>query len=102
VTGKNKPTNSLIVSHGADKKSLFSRTLTSKNFSWLSGQPPPLPLVCQARIRYRQPLQSGTAKQSKSGLKVIFRKPQRAVTPGQFIVLYKNRQMLGGGTIGNS
>ncbi|MFH1433425.1 MAG: tRNA 2-thiouridine(34) synthase MnmA, partial [Candidatus Uhrbacteria bacterium] len=63
---------------------------------------------CEARIRYRQPLQkchvefesplgalSGKGPKGHSNtVRVTFKNPQRAVTPGQSIVFYQGDQML--------
>lgn len=99
VVRKDKKTNTLIVGRGSHDRDLFKKELVTKNFSWIAGQPPTLPLRCQARIRYRQPLQACTVGRTKAGLLVQFKNPQRAVTPGQFVVLYKKEHMLGGGVI---
>ncbi len=101
-------TGTVTVAHGADHPALFKGKLTAKDWHWVSGKPPELPLRCQARIRYRQPLQAcevhlpdtnvpGTKVADE--LEVHFEKPQRAVTPGQFVVLYAGDEVLGGGVI---
>ena len=55
---------------------------------------------CEARIRYRQPLQSCTVVfLSQKKAVVRFDKPQRAITSGQSIVFYNGEVMLGGGVI---
>ncbi len=51
------------------------------------------------RIRYRQPLQDGKAKMKEDGLYVTFDKPQRAATPGQFIALYEDDDLVGSSVI---
>ena len=54
------------------------------------------------RIRYRQPLQSATLFKRREGLYLVFDKPQRGVTPGQFAVWYTQdgiEEMLGSGVI---
>lgn len=99
VARKEKKTNTLIVSRGGSDASLFSPVLFVRSFSWIAGKTPALPLVCRARIRYRQPLEPCVVKKVAGGYTVHFRRPQRAITPGQFIVLYKGRLMLGGGVI---
>jgi len=60
-----------------------------------------LPLKCEARIRYRQPLQFCTVnlQPTTHNLQAIFDEPQRAVTSGQSIVFYQGEEMLGGGVI---
>ncbi len=54
----------------------------------------------QARIRYRQPLEVCTLHQREDGLYVIFERPQRGVTPGQFAAWYTNDELIGSGVIG--
>jgi tRNA-specific 2-thiouridylase len=55
---------------------------------------------CFAKIRYRQPDQACTAVEIGGGkVRVIFDKPQRAVTLGQWCVLYDGDEVLGGGII---
>ena len=52
-----------------------------------------------ARIRYRQPLEKATLHQTRSGLYVIFTKPQSAITEGQFVAWYSGDELLGSGVI---
>lgn len=53
-----------------------------------------------ARIRYRQPLEACTLHQKSNGLYIIFDRPQRGVTPGQFAAWYEGNELLGSGVIG--
>jgi tRNA-specific 2-thiouridylase len=54
----------------------------------------------RVRIRYRQPLQDATLLLRSSGLYILFDKPQRSITPGQFAVWYaSDGEMLGSGVI---
>lgn len=53
----------------------------------------------QARIRYRQPLQTAQLHQTHSGLYVIFDKPQSAITEGQFVAWYLDDELVGSGVI---
>jgi tRNA-uridine 2-sulfurtransferase len=99
VAGKDKKHNVLIVGHGPADNLLFRQELLAKNFSWIRGKVPKLPLHCLARIRYRQPLQSCLVTKKGAAILIRFKKTQRAVTPGQFVVLYQKQQMLGGGVI---
>ena len=58
------------------------------------------PLRVKAKIRYRQPEQNATVEQSgKTLLKITFDEPQRAIAPGQSVVLYDENQVIGGGII---
>ena len=54
---------------------------------------------CKAKIRYRHTEQPCTAYMEGERLKVLFDEPQRAVTPGQSLVLYDGDTVLGGGVI---
>ncbi len=57
-------------------------------------------LDCDIRIRYRQPLQKGRLICCLEGLYILFDKPQRGITPGQFAVWYApDGEMLGSGII---
>ena len=51
------------------------------------------------RIRYRQPLQSGTLYRFKKGLYILFDKPISSVTAGQFVSWYINDELIGSGII---
>ena len=71
---------------------------------WINEPPPEwsddLPFACGAKTRYRQPDQACTvARQPNGGLQLQFERPQRAVTPGQYVVLYRGSRCLGGATI---
>ncbi len=100
VAGKDPDRNALIVGEGPYDEKLFQRELKVADFNWISEKMPKLPLKCEARIRYRQPVQKCTLLQAASHkLKVKFAEPQRAVTPGQSIVFYCQGEMLGGGII---
>jgi tRNA-uridine 2-sulfurtransferase len=54
----------------------------------------------QARIRYRQPLTHCTLFKRKEGLYIIFDRPQKSITPGQFVAWYKDDELVGSGVIG--
>jgi len=53
----------------------------------------------QARIRYRQPLEKCTLHKKEAGLYIIFDRPQRGVTPGQFVAWYQEDELIGSGVI---
>jgi tRNA-specific 2-thiouridylase len=52
-----------------------------------------------AKVRYRQEDQECDIKVEGNIIKVKFTEPQRAVTPGQSVVIYKENECLGGGEI---
>jgi len=52
-----------------------------------------------ARIRYRQPLEKCALHKKEEGLYIIFERPQRGVTPGQFAAWYEGEELVGSGVI---
>jgi tRNA-specific 2-thiouridylase len=53
----------------------------------------------QARIRYRQALEQCTLHKRKEGLYIIFDRPQKSITPGQFAAWYEGEELVGSGVI---
>lgn len=98
VAEKDMQRNRLIVSHG-DESVLMSRSLLASSFNWIP-EPPANSFCCTAKFRYRQPEQGVKVEVLPNGnVKVDFDELQRAVTPGQFVVLYDDEKCLGGGII---
>ncbi len=84
---------------GNDHPLLVSRALATGPCNWLV-QPAGIEFVSQIKVRYRQPDQDcRVALRAGGALDVRFEQPQRAVTPGQFAVLYDGERCLGGGVI---
>lgn len=83
-----------------DNEALFTDTLKSDDFNWVSIEPPYKPLHAKARIRYQHQEQPAVVLPNKDGSVTIrFEEPQRAITPGQTVVVYDGDIVLGGGTI---
>ena len=106
VAEKDPETNTIRVAQGPYDAALFTATLRAGSVNWIAGSPPPFPLKCKARIRYRQPLEdcrATLASYDEPGksveLNVKFKNDQRAVTSGQSIVFYRGQTLLGGGII---
>jgi len=97
VVGKDLKRNLLIVTK--NEKDLLKKELFCENVNWISGKEPKLPLKVEAKIRYRQELADATVYSENKIYKVVFKKPQRAITPGQSVVFYKGEELLGGGII---
>ncbi|HIG89165.1 tRNA 2-thiouridine(34) synthase MnmA [Candidatus Thioglobus sp.] len=98
VADKRIDSNELVVVQG-DHPLLYHNVLNTNNIHWINN-PPKLPLACHAKIRYRQQSQACVINQGNDKcLKVIFKQPQRAITPGQSIVFYNDDTCLGGGII---
>ncbi len=99
VAAKNLDSNTLIVVQGHDHPMLFSRSLTATDSHWI-GKPPGDNASLMAKTRYRQNDQPCRIELGHDGeFRLIFAGPQRAVTPGQFAVLYDGDICLGGGVI---
>lgn len=87
-----------VVLSGND--ALFSRELTANDFNWIAYDGPPRELRATARVRYHQREQAATVTVLEDGhVRLVFDEPQRAITPGQAVVLYDDDTVLGGGTI---
>ncbi len=100
VVGKNIEKNEVYVERGADHPALFSTELLASRFTWVAEEPPALPFRCAAKVRYRQEDKPCTLFFLEKGVgKVVFDKPQRAVTPGQSVVFYDGERCLGGARI---
>ena len=99
VAGKNLQDNELIVVQGNQHAALYKSSLLTTDIHWVSGSEPELPLPCAAKIRYRQPDQACTLHRSGQAYRVDFEAPQRAIAPGQSVVLYQGEVCLGGGVI---
>jgi|TARA_X000000950_G_scaffold259954_1_gene328851 tRNA-specific 2-thiouridylase len=100
VVAKDLSNNVLIVGQGNENTDLFSPALKTLPAAWISGQAPKMPLHCSAKIRYRQADQACEVSAAASGgLVVRFERPQRAVTPGQYVVFYQGKHCLGGAII---
>lgn len=99
VVRKDLTSNTLWVSQDASHPELMSSGLRSAVPRWI-GAIPSLPMQCSAQIRYRQKPQACFVDVDAQGaLIVTFQAPQRAVAPGQYVVLYDGELCLGGGEI---
>ncbi|KQZ77612.1 tRNA-specific 2-thiouridylase [Rhodanobacter sp. Root561] len=99
VVGKDVAANVLYVAQGGENRWLHSRRLRSEAPTWVDGHPPADEFRCTARTRYRQADQACTVSVTATGLDIHFDDAQRAVTPGQSVVLYDGEVCLGGAVI---
>ncbi len=100
VASKNLKNNILYVVQGSDHPALFSKGLKASELHWVSGKPAATSFTCTAKFRYRQSDQGVRVElKEKNRCVVHFDRPQKAVTPGQFVVFYDGQVCLGGGII---
>lgn len=96
VAGKNIEDNTVTL---CTNEELFSNELIADDFNWLIPNPDN-EMKCKARVRYNMKEQNAVVNVLDNGtVRVIFDKPQRAITKGQALVLYDGDTVLGGGTI---
>jgi tRNA-specific 2-thiouridylase len=98
-------TNTLYVGEGRNHPGLFRKALfiNSSEIHWIrrdlalsAGQT----VDYDVRIRYRQPLQKAKLVMLSEGLYIVFDKPQRGITSGQFAAWYSKGELIGSGVIG--
>ena len=100
VLEKDRDRNAIVL---GDDAALYASSLLASHVNWISGQIPAAPVRCAAKTRYSQVETPCTAYPlPDGGLRVVFDQPQRAITPGQAVVLYDGDVVLGGGTIEKS
>ncbi len=80
--------------------SLFSRELTARDINLISVDHIDGEMRVKAKVRYRQQEQAALVCQTDGDeLRIVFDEPQRAITPGQAVVLYDGDTVVGGGRI---
>lgn len=98
--GKDLKRNVLYVGQSFHNEKLYSTSIIATNVSWVSNIEKPSNFECTAKFRYRQPDNQVTVEvMDNQKVKVVFKEPIRAVTPGQAVVFYNGDECLGGGTI---
>jgi len=79
---------------------LFRDTLESDNWNWIAFPCPAAPFRAKAKLRSRHTEQPATVYPLENGIvRVVFDEPQRAITPGQTVVLYDGDTVIASGTI---
>ena len=100
VVGKDVAGNVLYVDQGHDSAWLQSTTTWTEVAHWIGGAPPASRFACTAQARYRQQDEACEVEvRDDDTLQVRFPRAQRAVTPGQSLVLYDGDRCLGGAVI---
>ena len=97
VVRKDLAINAVIL---GDETDLYSRTVWAEDFQWVSLPPQAAPLAVTAKTRYSQSEAAAILyPMDGNRVRVVFDTPQRAVTPGQSLVVYVGDAVAGGGII---
>ena len=97
VCDKNMENNTVTV---GPNEALYATSLLANDWNWFPFPALELPMEVMARARYNQKEQPATVYPEEDGTaRVVFHTPQRALTPGQAVVLYQGDLVIGGGTI---
>lgn len=102
VASKDVKNNRLYVCQGEKHPALYSDYLVCEDFVWISNKPVKEGTY-NVKTRYRQPdiavELSYIIEGAQSKVRLDFRQPVKAITPGQIAVLYDGDVCLGGGII---
>lgn len=82
-----------------EQGSEFSDTLYAEKPNFIPFDTISAPMRVEAKVRYSAKPATATASMEGDRLKLVFDEPQRAITPGQAVVLYNGDLVLGGATI---
>ena len=97
VCAKDMQQNTVTV---GSNDALFSKALLAEDWNWFPFPTLEQPIRVMAKARYnQQPQPAAVYPADNDTAKVVFDEPQRALTPGQAVVLYDGDIVVGGGTI---
>lgn len=103
VTGIDTESNTVRLGEAED---LATRALTANEWIWsapserMEQELAEGPIRVAAKYRYHQKDQMATMRRAADGQMLLeFDEPQRAIAPGQAVVIYRNDVVLGGGTV---
>ena len=81
------------------EEDLYQDTLWASQVHYISGQKPPMATEVLVKIRYKSPETPAILDPHGDRAAIRFQTPQRAITPGQAVVFYREDEVLGGGRI---
>ena len=99
VTEIRPETNEVVIGESRD---LFKSVLTASHVNWMSIPEPKAgeKVRVHAKVRYAHGGAMATVHRAEDGVLVCeFDEPQRAITPGQALVMYDGEYVVGGGVI---
>lgn len=92
-----KEKNTVIVGESSE---CYSSELYADDMNWILFDSLDSSIEAAAKIRYgKQEASAMIYPMNQDSIRVIFAEPQRAITPGQSIVLYNGDAVIGGGVI---
>ena len=98
VVGKNMDKNEVYVTTNLNDDALWKPELTVANAHWINDTPQPGEY--QIRVRHRAPLVKAQLSFTEAGdVTLQLDTPERAVAPGQSIVIYNGGECIGGGIL---
>ena len=90
-------TNEVVL---GDNDDVFKKQLTAKEVNIITMEHLPEAFECEGKVRYSSKTAPCTIYPLENNrVRVEFKEPQRAVTPGQSVVFYDGDLLLGGGVI---
>ena len=97
VVGKDMAKNEVYVSRRLDSQELWRTELNLTDVHWICDRP--IDGEYQIRVRHCAPLVSAQLRTGENTAYLTLSEPQRAVTPGQSVVIYDGEVCLGGGIV---
>ncbi|EPX74909.1 tRNA(5-methylaminomethyl-2-thiouridylate)-methyltransferase [Schizosaccharomyces octosporus yFS286] len=107
VWKKESSTNTIYICQGSENPLLYRNRIRVHPWTWSTewlrqkmSPPAGQSMECFVRVRHQQLLEPAKAwLEEDGGCVVEFQKPQRALTPGQVLAMYREEVCLGGGSI---
>lgn len=97
VTRIDPKRNAIVV---GKKEELYGHALTASQLNWIAIKELKKPIKVTAKIRYRhKEVEAVIVPLNEDRVRVNFKEPQMAITPGQAVVFYDGDIVVGGGTI---
>jgi tRNA-uridine 2-sulfurtransferase len=82
---------------------LDSTEFIARGVNWVAFDEPVGPVTANVKVRYRhEPASATVYPLADAHARVVFDRPQRAITPGQATIFYEGDEILGGGWIARS
>ena len=101
VVGKDMEKNQVFVSTNLNDTTLWRTTLLVGDVHWIKDAPSE-EKTYRVRLRHRGPLVEARCHDEEQGLRIVLADAERAVTPGQSVVVYDDTKVLGGGIVVSS